>query len=327
VTRESRPSLQQTRTLGIGDSGESPKIKYGKDGTIKTEISERDKIYPLTDNLVAKWYQQSPYVFEFTPRSGGKKSRFFLPIAPSNLSISTNFATNIIPTMYGTVEEHSEVRYFDINISGTTGMVPKYWDVEDVCNQTKSRISGYVEGRAPFPVKQALNTRLGGFAKRTIGLLEKAANTAADFLELDSDPGTAVDPERTGYVAFHNFYRWLLLYKQDVSGEKGIRRRTAHPLKFINYKDNNMYDVAIVGFSLNRSAADPMLYNYSITMRGYNLRGSDEKEALGVGPGQRAADLGLIGKDSSIFNKMSSKVSKAKNFGYSVVGAVKGLGS
>src|SRR5690349_19439102 len=71
------------------------------------------------------WYSAKPYGFKASLRDG-RTVVMFLPISPSNLTISTNFATNLIPTLYGTVEEHSEIRYFDITIEGTTGMAPKF---------------------------------------------------------------------------------------------------------------------------------------------------------------------------------------------------------
>src|SRR6185369_1371883 len=70
--------------------------------------------------IKSNWFTAKPYGFKFTPRAG-KAMTMFLPIAPSNLTISTGFATNAIPTLYGTVEEHSPVRYYDITIEGTTG--------------------------------------------------------------------------------------------------------------------------------------------------------------------------------------------------------------
>ena len=85
-------------------------------------------------------------------------------------------------------------------------------------------------------------------------------------------------PEGSGYTAFHNLYRFLLAYKKDAAGvfikgvHSGEEQRRGHPLQFLNYKDNIQYDVAIQNFVLKRSADDPMLYNYTITMRAYNLQ-------------------------------------------------------
>ncbi len=48
------------------------------------------------------WYKPLPYGFRFTSREG---SSFicYLPLAPENITISTHFGTNVIPTLYGTI--------------------------------------------------------------------------------------------------------------------------------------------------------------------------------------------------------------------------------
>lgn len=266
---------------------------------------------------IENWYKQKPYAFVFTNRSN-KKNTFYLPISPSNLNITTHFATNVISTMYGTVEEHSEQRYYDIQISGTTGMAPRYWEVVENTFGTG--------GRAGFPIKGLIPGGAGGFAARTQALATAALNSASDVFGNDR-PSTGIDLERTGYVAFHNLYKFLLAYKKDTSGETSIVKRRQHPIKFVNYKDNNEYDVAIQGFTLTRDAANPMLYNYNLTMRAYNLReanGTDIQNDIN----DRAAELGLDDiNNNSLFSKMANKARAAKNAAYSAIAAARGFGS
>src|SRR5665213_1438313 len=68
------------------------------------------------------WYKSLPYGFAFfdigSKASDNAKSTIWLPISPNNITTTTNFATNVITTLYGVVEEHSEVRFYDITISG-----------------------------------------------------------------------------------------------------------------------------------------------------------------------------------------------------------------
>lgn len=245
--------------------------------------------YPVIHN---NWYTALPYGFKSYKRGSDKPITMFLPISPSNLTITTQFATNIIPTLYGTVEEHSPVRYFDIQIEGTTGMTPRFvGPVSDTSGRPNP-------GRTSFSVEKGF--ALGGFANKTLGYIENIKNKAASRLGENSAAGTGVSIENTGYAAFHNLYRFLLQYKRDASGVDGSSApRKKHPLTFFNYKDNNEYDVVVRGFTLRRSVENPMLYYYSITLRGYNLR-----KAGGTGPDQsdlskRLADLGLDGVQSS----------------------------
>jgi len=270
-------------------------------------------------NTRHNWYKQKPYAIVFTGRKK-KPQTFFLPISPSNLSITTHWATNVISTMYGTVEEHSEQRYYDISIIGTTGMSPRYY-----------RPIGFqktpADGRVGFPIRESLiKGNLGGFLKRTQALANNALNQASDIFGEDP-PKNGVDLDSTGYVAFHNLYKFLLTYKKDVSGENSSGQRLEHPLTFINYKDNNEYDVAITGFQLTRDAGNPMLYNYNMTMRAYNLRSAGQSIKKGADIQDRATNLGLDGIKTSLFSKMANKARQAKNAAYSAIATAKGFGS
>jgi hypothetical protein len=269
------------------------------------------------------WYTAKPYGFKWTKRDGSGVITMFLPISPSNLNISTNFATNLIPTLYGTVEEHSDIRYFDITIEGTTGMAPRFVAPyvgepgEAFPNVRKS-------GRSSMPIADSLS--LGGFFAKTLGVLNQAKNKAVDLLDGGVKPKTGINSENSGYVAFHNLYRFLLQYKKDTSGNAGnTEQRKAHPLTFFNYKDNNQYDVVVRNFTMRKSAENPMLYYYSIQLRGYNLRSitSSVDESLT----RRLQDLGLNGVDSSsILGDIKSLSSGAKSVIGSAVGGISVLG-
>jgi hypothetical protein len=295
-----------------------PSAKSSVDIQAKSENGVGYKIIPNN------WYTAKPYGFKLTKRNGSQ-SVFFLPISPQNIQITTNFATNVIPTLYGTVEEHSDVRYYDIVISGTTAIAPKYMAEYSgpSANAAAKAISS--PGRARFPI--ATGVPLGGFFSKTIGLVSQIVNKATDVINGSPKPETGIYTLQSGYVAFHNLYRFLLKYKKDASGADGgagIRKR--HPLTFFNYKDNNEYDVAVRQFVLNRSADNPMLYNYQIVMRGYNLRTVGEKISAGDLQ-QRLKDLGLDGIDSSSLLGSIKKISNSvKGIVGSVVGGINVLG-
>jgi len=293
---------------------------------------ELDKIYDTSKGRQENWYRQKPYTFIYTS-SSGEQFYFNLPISPHNISITTHFATNLIATMYGTVEEHSEQRYFDISISGTTGMTPTYHKAGKAKGSgTEAPESSDMpknEGRLKFKVKDAF--KAGGFAQRTLDILQQAADRASDILGTDKvKPGVAVD--QTGYVAFHNFYKFLLQYKKETSNSKTAGPRSSssnNPLVFVNYKDHNKYDVSISTFQLTRDAENPMLYNYNIVMRGYNLtsalksykspeKAEEEKEQL--------EKLGLSGIKTSAFSVMANKARQAKAAAYAAIAAAKGAG-
>ncbi len=277
------------------------------------------------------WYTAKPYGFKLTQRGTNNEFTMFLPISPSNLSISTSFATNVIPTLYGTVEEHSDVRYFDIVIEGTTGMAPKFVGPSNTANGSgnASPDKAYQDlvqpGRAQYPI--ATGAALGGFFSSTIGqitnILNQAKKAVSTITGTNQQPiETGLYTNQTGYLAFHNLYRFLLKYKKDAAGVDSSVPRTSHPLTFFNYKDGNEYDVAIRNFTLRRSAENPMLYYYSITMRGYNLRSSGSLK-VSDDLNQRLNDLGLNGvKSSSLLSSIKSVSDGAKAIVGSAVNGV-----
>ena len=93
----------------------------------------------------------------------------------------------------------------------------------------------------------------------------------------------------------------------------------------MNYKDNQQYDVAITGFQLTRDASNPMLYNYNITMRAYNLQKPQQFLGAAFDIRDRKEELGLDGLSTSIFAEMATRARKAKNAVYAGVAAVKGF--
>jgi hypothetical protein len=276
-----------------------------------------DKLYQPDPN---NWYTSKPYGFKLLTRSG-TPFIMFLPINPSNLNISTNFATNVVPTLYGTVEEHSDIRYFDITIEGTTAMAPKF--VEPANSTDPSYAYGALKqtGRAMFPI--ASSVALGGFFSNTIAQVSNILNAAGKAVSAITGSGnqpqeTALYNNQTGYMAFHNLYRFLLKYKKDAAGVESNVPRTGHPLTFFNYKDGNEYDVVVKNFILRKSPENPMLYYYQITMRGYNIRSSGQT-TISDDLQSRLADLGLNGvKSSSLLSTIKGISDDAK----AVVGSV-----
>jgi len=236
------------------------------------------------------WHRAKPYGFKFTKRDGSIII-MFLPISPSNLTVSTDFATNIVTTLYGTVEEHSEVRYYDIVIEGTTGATPRHVNPVDAdssgkaigdSNAINEKLKTY--GRTFNQINLDETAALFGFFRKTREAIKTNTKKASDILNQDRARKSGVDDNQTGYLAFHNLYRFLIQYKRDAAGlDGGYGPRQHHPLKFFNYKDNNEYSVAIRNFVLKRSADNPTLYYYQISMRGYKLDSinADLNESMG----------------------------------------------
>lgn len=309
-----------------------------------------------------KWYKSYPYGFafwSFDAKNGSLASEtFWLPIAPSNINVTTHYATNIITTLYGTIEEHSEVRYYDIVIQGNTGIAPKYTvpfkNVEGAGNPAGVAVSkpgipspnkvspgNPSVGRSSFGSAATAGV-LGGFLPEVTNSFAAAANLVNNI----KNPGgrknpTGITPEQSGYYAFHNFYKFLLRYKADTSriGKEGEgskltvlgpsptnkpsqsgrnAKRAVHPLQFLNYKDNIKYNCVPISFTLTRSAERPMLYDYNIRLRAFGLQNVNAKA---VNSDNLRAELGLGGLEGSIFSKITSVVGNCSTLLSGIKGA------
>ena len=289
----------------VSDSGgKVVKKPVDTSGSKQAKIKSADDIYKVTPE---NWYKTFPYGFRFNPRDGSGTRTFYLPINPSDMSINTHFATNIVSTLYGVVEEHSEVRFYDININGTTGFVPRYVNaVNEGTGDTDAAGQNLTEdwlgnGRGAF---EGAGVSLGGSLPQIANVIAQAKDSFSDaFGGEDNETGVFVD--KTGYMAFHNLYRFLLRYKRDTSGEDGFEKRKKHPLTWLNYKDGIKYDCIITSFSMTKNAQNPYMYNYSLSMRCFNMRSIDSKDGdikdlgkfgLGFGDIGNIPGFGAFGK-------------------------------
>jgi hypothetical protein len=269
-----------------------------------------NKIYKLDPY---NWYKIYPYGFVYNG-TDAKPLKMWLPINPSNIQVTTHFATNIITTLYGVVEEHSEVRYYDITIQGTTGFAPKNYKPEDYTARSfmgkAAAAKGDDEvtiatGRESFTYNPLVS--IGGFFQKQLGVFNQVKEGISQITGATDDV-TGVQPIQTGYTAFHNLYRLFLTYKKDMAANASTTKKPS--FRFLNYKDGVQYDVAPRTFTLTRSAESPMLYNYTIVLRAYNLDNVDAKKA--PTEQDKLSELGLDGIGGSAFSKMKNFASNAK---------------
>jgi hypothetical protein len=307
------------------------------------KVADFDQIYQIKP---LNWYKLKPYSFVFyqrgsKPGNGTTQITMPLPIAPSNLITTTHFATNIVTTLYGIVEEHSEVRYYDITIQGTTGYAPTHFQpVGAVTNIKSSSSSVFSPSGAAALVKMPSGSAggsgrmtfestpffdLGGFAQQTVGMANTFIDQAKELISGTTNE-TGIVIEQSGYVAFHNLYRMFLNYKRDTAAMMNSGPYLRHPLQFLNYKDNVKYDVIPRQFQLTRSAESPMLYNYSIVLKAFNLRNVDALDAKDDSTANKLKDLGLDDIGGSLFNQMQGVCGGAAAMVGTLTSGLGGLG-
>jgi hypothetical protein len=293
------------------------------------------------------WYKTLPYGFTFydrSTRSGRPGLTFYLPIGPENIQVTTHMATNVVTTLYGVIEEHSDVRYYDMVISGSTGFAPRYVNVKVGANGTNNSIPSPLtafrsNGRRSFMgsenwsvVQNITDTPVGSTLTAAVQDISQTGFSANRFThpQIRENVGEIIQPPSTlddstsimvtesGYAAFHNFYRFLMKYKKDAAGVGDLGNRPRQrlfsaPLVFLNYKDNIKYDCVPQSFTLVRSAEDPMMYKYTIRMRCYNMRNvsafveeSGRLQRLGI-----ADDVDTI-RENELFDTFSRNVRLAE---------------
>lgn len=319
----------------------------GSDKKETSEVSfDLDKeVYSISGQEV-NWYSTLPYGFQVILRSGVSQVQY-LPINPSNISIQTHMATNMVTTLYGVVEEHSPIRFHDVTIQGTTGYMPKYYKslpVDRPDNSAKPSTAGLLAKAIKF-IKDAVSkavptdanattstgrqavtgseTAMGAVVSNVSAFFPQTAGIIAQGASLlmgSKDTRSGVDIKKSGYVAFHNLQRMFHLYKKDASMSDSSAP-PADPIQFLNHKDCVRYDCTPIQFSVTRSAESPMLYNYSITFRAYNMRGINSETSLEARQANQLDALGLNGFGNSAFKTMKSLAGK----GTSLVAGAKSI--
>ena len=269
-------------------------------------LGDNDKQEDIYNVDTTNWYKTLPYGFVFYSRAIGNKDEktgkdvpitkgkiFYLPISPQNITVTTHFATNVVTTLYGVVEEHSPVRFYDMTISGTTGIAPKY--VREKGNSKSSFLGTVASSFSPDSYQTSGRSAFDNALSIDLG----AINTIVDSVNELAGYTTGISPSNSGYAAFHNFYRYLMLYKKDAAGvgkAGNVKKKVPHQLSFLNYKDGIKYDCAIQSFTLVRDTENPMLYKYSIKARCYNLRNVNG-DPQGINQFEK---LGLLGPNASL---------------------------
>jgi hypothetical protein len=267
--------------------------------------------------ILSNWYTSQPYGFTFTD-SSGNTTTINLPINPSNLTISTSFATVLTPTLYGTVEEHSSVRYYDISIEGNTGFGPKW-----IMPSTNPPVLSALNTRSVFSVQQSLSpASAAGFFMKTLALAAVTASDTNNLLSGFPDPIPGLQLDQTGYLAFHNLYRFLLAYKKDVAANGA--QANVYPLVFFNYKDSIEYNVVVKSFTMKRD-----LYHYSIQLRGFDLGDAGRTAAQDSSNlNTMLGELGLYGiQSSNLLADLMNVANQARGILASVGTGVSSLGS
>ena len=196
-----------------------------------------------------RWNELHQYSFSInvagkdgkTPPKANKD--FPLQLAPQSISISTPFAISAVATNAGILEENNGVVFRTISISGTTGLYP----LREVAK----------------PVAQGSS---GSFKSSLTSGTASAVKTATAATP-SNQKNAKIQLEDTGYYQFWALNNFLVDYAEQKKKKDGTLKR----LVFNCPKDNISYVCTPVAFNMSRNAGNPLLYNYSITLRSWDV--------------------------------------------------------
>ena len=257
---------------------------------------------PFYSVSAENWYKTFPYRFRI--EIDGFPTFYSLPIPPESLSYQMVNASQFTPTMGGVIEETSATTFWQITLSGTTGIAiaRKYSedpDTGDALNLPASKESSFrrvLKGgvlantfNKAANAYEAISGAYGEGPAGAVGLLEGLASTAqrynssavptkipeesttsrvADALGMDLSRFTGKGESSTnGYVEIHLLHNFLNAY----SHIKETRPETVR-LFFESHKDNMQWQVIVRTFSFQKNAAQPYLYRYNIALQGFDLK-------------------------------------------------------
>lgn len=224
---------------------------------------------------------------------------FFFPVNPESISINTPFATVVTPTLGGIVQEHSGPVFYNITLSGTTGVIPALDHSTGVPRSASAELRPLVSDNGLIP-----SDALGGFGASTINTINNAVSAITGT---SSKMVGTKQNRKSGYTAFHVLYKFLWLY--HFAKSNGAKQQ----LRFMNYKDNNMYDCVVQNFTLSRDKSRPHLYQYTIQLKGWKLANAnqglsfsnpDQLSSLGLdeGPSVKALLFRAINDTKTVLN-------------------------
>lgn len=289
------------------------------------------------------WYQTYPYRFKI--KHGDKVTYYSLPIPPEALGYQMVSTSQLIPTLGGVVEETSATVFWQITLSGTTGIAigRRYSEEKDQLDLPASQEQNFRKilkgGILANTFNKAANVfnavtgvaAAGYSASGMLGILEGLASTAqrfnasavktnlapsdagqkvADMLNIDLSPVRGGDSATNGYVEIHLLHNFLNAY----SYLKEKNPETTE-LFFESHKDNMQWQVIVKAFSFQKNAAQPYLYRYNIALQGFDLKevGAEGRVAIDrFGPdgdlgGVNSFTLsGAMERSQSLFRKIST---------------------
>lgn len=235
----------------------------------------------------SRWNKNFPYQLMILERIGGSYAMthdvFTLPIPPTDMTISTPFAISTAVTLGGIVEEHNGAPLRMINFNGTTGVTPLRGSAQGAGQ--KSVVTGIFAGTVSAISRTVANVKTFVGAGPPLNLMD------------ESDEAL----KGTGYYQFRLLQKFLESYVTlKKQGKSKLR------LGLAIWKDQAVYLVTPVDFTVRRSAQSPWEYLYSLSFKAWG------RITLGIpGPDHNDA-FKPVSRDPNAFAQVLNKISDGR---------------
>lgn len=245
------------------------------------------------------WYKTYPYRFKI--QVGNDITYYSLPIPPEALAYQMISASQVIPTLGGVVEETSATVFWQITLSGTTGIAisRRYTEKVDALDMPAAQEENFRKvlkgGILSNTFNKIANTYeavagvvgAGYSANGMLGLLEGLASTAQRFntsavktkiapndtasqifdtVNIDLSAFRDGEQATNGYMEIHLLHNFLNAYSHIKENNPENTK-----LFFESHKDNMQWQVIVKGFNFQKNANQPYLYRYNIALQGFSL--------------------------------------------------------
>jgi hypothetical protein len=244
------------------------------------------------------WYKIFAYQFKVV-RPGGTPYYYTLPIPPQAYECKPIIPSKVTPTIGGVTEENSAVTFWLINMSGTTGISASRAEGDE---KTRKQVAGkFRETISTTGLLSGTFANIDRIINKAVGVLDTAGNIIQAFDDKNPTPGlntisgatgevvgavnnallpplpysaSAVNGVTNGFTEAEELQKFFYIYQKLKS-----ENPDDYNLYFINYKTNQQWRVIVKSFSLQKSAQNPMLYRYGISLQGWDVTPSSSDPA------------------------------------------------
>lgn len=248
----------------VNDNQTKTILDFAKENNLVKQLVT-DKAWYRADTIASeRWDQSHPYQLLVVEAQGNGVYRrkagvgwtYTLPIPPESLNFTMPFAINTTATMSGgVVEEHNAAPFRMIDISGTTGVLFGKGEAKTPTSSTfvESVFAGSIAA-ADRTRTAASNLSPNNQAATPPNLINKS-----EFLDLNSFG------KLTGFYQLKLLQYMLEAYAELKKTPEGRNARLA----FAMHKDQSVYLVTPISFSVPRTAQQPLEYPFHLSLKAW----------------------------------------------------------